>query len=252
MTRPAVLVTGGGQGVGRATAIAFGAAGWDVAIAGRTLSKLEETAGLVEGLCLPIAADLADADQVRGVFARIEAEFGGLDALVNNAAARQPFPFDTASDAEIRRTVEHSLLAPMWCVRAAIPMMRRRGRGDIVNVSSQSVETPQPLLIVYAAAKAGLETFSRGLRNELAGEPIRTTVIQLGVVAGSEFSDDWRKHRDAYVRKATRAGVDRLFITPGASPESIAAAILHTVTSPRDLLVETVVVRGTSPEQRGG
>lgn len=250
MTRPAVLVTGGGQGVGRATAIAFGAAGWDVAIAGRTLSKLEETAGLVEGLCLPIAADLAHPDQVRRVFARIDAEFGGLDALVNNAAARQPFPLETASDAEIRETVESSLLGPIWCVRQALPLMRKRGRGEIVNVSSQSVETPQPLLIVYAAAKAGLETFSRGLRNELAGEPIRVTTIQLGVVAGSELSQTWRTHRQAYVEKATRAGVDRLFVTPGASCESIAAAIFQAVTSPRDLHVETVVIRGTSPEQR--
>jgi NAD(P)-dependent dehydrogenase (short-subunit alcohol dehydrogenase family) len=249
-SKPVVLVTGGGQGVGRATAVAFGAAGFDVAVVGRDMAKLEKTATLVATRCLPIAADLTDPNQVRGIFARIEAKLGGLDALVNNAAARDPVPFETATDADIRGSIENTLLAPIWCTRAAIPLMRRRGRGDIVNVSSQSVEVPQPLMIVYAAAKAGLETLSKGLRNELVDEPIRITLVQLGVVAGSELNEVWRQQRDRYIAGATRAGIDRLFVTPGASPESIAASIVHVATSPRDIYLETVIVRGTSPEQR--
>ena len=248
--RRVAVVTGGGQGLGRETALAFSRAGHDVVIIGRTASKLEAVAAQMAGRCLPLVADLTDPDQVRAAFGRIGDTFGGIDVLVNNAASYRPFPFDTATDKDVIDMVSLSLLAPIWCTREALPLIRQRRLGDIVNISTQSVDFPQPLMIVYAAAKAALETLSRGLRYELVDEPIRVMVFQLGVVAGTQPEPDWLALQDRYVDGVTRAGIDRMFVFPGAEPSSIAASIVHAVTAPRDIYLETVVVRGTSDKQR--
>jgi NAD(P)-dependent dehydrogenase (short-subunit alcohol dehydrogenase family) len=240
-----VVVTGGGQGLGRATAIAFSAAGYDVAVIGRTASKLEETVAVLGGRGLSVIADVTQPDQVRRAFSEIVAAFGGVDVLINNAASYSPFRFETAADDDIGRMISQSLVAPMYCIREALPLMRRRGAGDIVNISSQSADTPQPFMIVYGAAKAAIEALGRGLRNELRGEPYRIVTFQVGVIANSTVDPNWLRQKEDYLAALERSGIGPLFTFPGASPESLAASIVHVVSAPRDIYLETVVARGT-------
>ncbi len=242
-----VAITGGGQGLGRAIAVAFSRAGFGVAILGRTRAKLEETQKRLVGPSAAIVANLIDPDQVRAAFAQIARELGGLDALVNNAASYSPFAIEKASDEELHEVVNQSLFAPLYCIRESIPLIRKRGGGDIVNVSTQSVETPQPYMVAYAAAKAGMEAVSRGLRNELAGQPFRVMTIQLGVIADSVIDAKWESQKDAYMIAMQRAGMEHTFVFPGATPESIAASIVHAVTAPRDIYIQTIQVRGMGP-----
>lgn len=238
------IVTGAGQGLGRAISITLSDAGFRVALLGRTLSKLEDTAGLCRGECLPVTCDLTDPDQVRHAFGKVAEAFGRLDVLVNNAASYAAFAIEEATDEQIVGVVTQSLIAPMFCTRQAIGAMQKTGGGDIVNISSQSVLTPQPMMIVYAAAKGGLEVFARGLRNELRGRNIRVANVQLGAIAGSVLDSADPEGQRKYLRLLENAGMEKTFVFPGTNPADIAAAILHAVSAPRDMIFEDIALRG--------
>ena len=238
------IVTGGGQGLGRGIAIALSAAGFRVAILGRTLSKLEATAELCAGECLCLSCDLVDPEQVRQAFAKVDAAFGRLDVLVNNAASYAAFDLTEAKDEQIVDVVTQSLIAPMFCSREAVKAMRRSGGGDVVNISTQSVLTPQPTMIVYSAAKGGLDVFAQGLRNEFRGENIRVLTVQIGVVADSVLDTADPEGAAKYMAGLEKAGLEKAFVFPGSKPADIAASIVHAVTAPRNTVIEDIVIRG--------
>jgi NADP-dependent 3-hydroxy acid dehydrogenase YdfG len=241
--RRVAAVTGAGQGLGRAIAIAFAEADFDLVLLGRSASKLKQTSSLVAANSLILPADLTDPDQVRGAFASIEQKFGGLDALINNAGGYVPFPIEQATDEEIAGIVGQNLMLPIYCLREAIPLLRKRGVADIVNISSQSADMPQPHMIVYGAAKAGLEAISQGLRYELKGERIRVTTLQPGVIQETDFDPLWDDRRESFRAALKNAGIAEMFSFPGSSANSIAAAVVHAVTAPRDISFETIKVR---------
>ena len=239
------VVTGGGQGLGRAVALALDSAGLDVAVIGRTRSKLEDTVAMTSGRSMAVVADLGDPEQVRAAFHEIVEALGGVDVLINNAASYSPFRVDEASDEQLSDMMTNSLLGPIYCIRESIPLMKARGAGDIVNISTQSVESPQPYMTVYAAAKAGLETLSKGLRYELKGEPIRITAFQVGVIADTIDDEDWEPARRAQIHEAFDAsGVGPLYVYPGSSAQSLANSVAHIVTAPRDVCLQYVEARG--------
>jgi NAD(P)-dependent dehydrogenase (short-subunit alcohol dehydrogenase family) len=248
--RRVAIVTGGGQGLGRATAIALAQAGMEVAIIGRTEAKLRATAQLLCRDAEVVTADLSDGDQVMAAFARILQRFGRVDVLINNAAVYDPVRLDEASNAEIERMVANSFTAPVFCLREAIKAMRASGGGgDIVNVSSQSVQMPQPFMTVYSAAKAALETMSKGLRNELRGEPFRLINFSVGVIKGGEENQIWTSPelQERVTRAFMASGVAPFFTFPGSSPESLAKMITQAVTAPPDIYLEQIDARGTFP-----
>lgn len=238
------IVTGGGQGLGRGITLALSEAGFRVAILGRTLAKLEATADLCSGQCLPVACDLTDPDQVRAAFAQVDKAWGRLDVLVNNAASYAAFDLTEARDEQIVDVVTQSLIAPMFCARQAVIAMRESGGGDIVNISTQSVLTPQPTMIVYSAAKGGLDVFSQGLRNEFRGENIRVLTVQIGVVADSVLDTSDPEGAAKYMAGLQKAGLEKAFVFPGSKPADIAASIVHAVTAPRNTVIEQIVIRG--------
>jgi NAD(P)-dependent dehydrogenase (short-subunit alcohol dehydrogenase family) len=171
---------------------------------------------------------------------------GGVDILVNCDADYTPFRLDEASDAQIMNMIPQTLTAPVFCMREAIGWMRRRGGGDIVNISSQSAEQPQPFMGLYSAAKAGIETISQNLRWELKGENFRILVCQIGVIAetvaqldgdlGERVAASWAK-----------TGIGPMYAFPGSKAETIAAAIAHAVDAPRDTHFQTLRLRGMDP-----
>ena len=194
---------------------------------------------------MAVVADLGDPEQVRAAFHEIVEALGGVDVLINNAASYSPFRVDEASDEQLSDMMTNSLLGPIYCIRESIPLMKARGAGDIVNISTQSVESPQPYMTVYAAAKAGLETLSKGLRYELKGEPIRITAFQVGVIADTIDDEDWEPARRAQIHEAFDAsGVGPLYVYPGSSAQSLANSVAHIVTAPRDVCLQYVEARG--------
>lgn len=249
--RRVAVVTGAGQGLGQATAVALSRAGLDVALLGRTRSKLEATAAMLDGRSEIVAVDLTDGDATRAAFDQVRAALGRIDVLINNAAIYNPFRLDTATNEQIEGMIANSFTAPVFCLREAIKHMRADGRGgDLVNVTSQSVQMPQPYMVTYSAAKAALETMSRGLRNELRGEPFRITNFSVGVIKAEQENPMWtsEEFKDEVTGAFMKSGVAPFFTFPGASPEALAASIVHAVTAPGDIVLEQIDARGAHQE----
>ncbi len=164
------LVTGAGRGLGRAMALALADAGADVAVAARTQSQLEATArhvGEFGGRCLAVTADVTDSESVGRMVAKVDVEFGGIDILVNNAggimAAGGFAPeLPEITDATWRAGIEANLSGAVYCSRAIIPQMIRRGGGKIINITSVAGLSPGGNC-VYNSAKAALINFTRSV-----------------------------------------------------------------------------------------
>lgn len=163
-----VLVTGGGSGIGRASALAFAGEGARVVVVGRRPEALAETADRHEHITA-LAADIADPEQAPAVVAETVARFGALDCLVNNAAVLRPAGSLRTLDLEgIRLQLSTNVIGPTLLASAALPHLEAR-QGTIVNVSSTYGHRPAPGgPSFYAASKAALESLTRSWALELA------------------------------------------------------------------------------------
>jgi len=179
------LVTGAGTGIGRATALRLAAEGAAVALMGRRQDLLAETAARVRregGEALPMLGDVAaEADAVEAV-ARAETEFGGLDILFNNAGVVHDGDALETSLQSWRDSLDINLTGPFLMSRAAIPCLRRRGGGVIINNASTLGLVGLPRAVAYCAAKGGLVALTRAMALDHAAEKIRVNAICPGVV----------------------------------------------------------------------
>ncbi|MDP9141782.1 MAG: SDR family oxidoreductase [Pseudomonadota bacterium] len=173
-----IVITGAGVGLGRALARRFVADGDSVVVLGRTASKVEAVAAELGERALGLACDVASPTSVKAAFAAIAKRHARIDVLINNAAVYEPFLIAEASDEQILSAITTNLAGPMFCARAAIPLMQRGGH--IINISSESVGMVFPYLVAYQSSKAGLERFSEGLYHELEPSGIRVTNVRVG------------------------------------------------------------------------
>ncbi len=233
------VVTGASQGIGSAIARALHDAGMAVALLARSEDKLHALADDLGEGAFPVRGDVGDPESVRAAFAAVAEHFGRLDALVNNAGIIGMSLLDDADDDHVTSQVAANLLGPMWCSRAAIPLLDSAGGGDIVNISSRAVELARPYLSVYAATKGGLETFTRTLAAELRPRGIRVSSIRVGPTASAPMPAN-----DADVSSVTEEWVARGGPAPEtpAPVESVAEAVLFIVSRPRSWRVPTLVV----------
>jgi NAD(P)-dependent dehydrogenase (short-subunit alcohol dehydrogenase family) len=178
-----VLVTGGGGGIGRATAEAFGKAGARVAVIEIDGERAAQVRGALEAAgveALVVQGDVNDAAAVTALAGEIERRFGGLDVLVNNVGdfLRLAKPFERYTDAEIERLYAVNLRQVFSVTRAMLPLLRRKGAGSsIVGVSSIEGFRGIPNCAVYGAFKAALTGFTQSLAVELAPAGIRVNLI---------------------------------------------------------------------------
>lgn len=201
------IVTGASRGLGFRLSEALVAEGAKVGMLARNADALNDAAKAIGPAALPLTCDITDAAAVGTVFAQVAAALGGIDILVNNAAAGSPNLIEAVDPDVLQREMTTNLIAPMLTARAAIPFMRIAGRGDIVNISSESAVRPFPYLVPYGAAKAGLEAFSRGLREELRGDGIRVTCLRSGRMQEGGFSAGWTPAiRAEYLKLAVATG----------------------------------------------
>jgi NAD(P)-dependent dehydrogenase (short-subunit alcohol dehydrogenase family) len=243
------VVTGSTSGSGRAVARRFAAEGALVVLLARGKERLTAEAALIEG-AVPIVTDVGDPDSVRKAFAEVQERFGKLDILVNNAGIYRPCSVEELSDFDIERQVRTNYLGTVYTCRAAIPLMRAAGQGDIVNTSSESTLDPFPMLSMYVSSKAALEAFSRTLMTEVQQEDIRVTVVVQGVALDGDGSTDWSWEPENAMA-AGQLWTERGYIartlgregSTGQSVDDVADVHLYVVTRPRGQKLDTVHVR---------
>ena len=186
-----LLVTGGGRGIGAATARLAARQGWAVAV-NYTANSLaaDEVVRAIRaegGTAMSVQADVAQEDQVMAMFARIDAKLGRLHGLVNNAGVVDVTArVDEMSVARWRRMFDINVIGSMLCAREAVRRMSTRHGGEggsIVNVSSAASRLGSPGQYVdYAAAKGAIDAFTIGLAKEVAAEGIRVNAVRPGLI----------------------------------------------------------------------
>lgn len=183
------LVTGGGSGIGLASAARLAADGAHVAICGRTQEKLAkaeaEIAPVVgdSGSIRSIVADVTIEEQVAAAVACAAQPTGGLDILFANAGGSHHLgSFDTADLGAVRSTLELNLIGTIVCIKHAVPAMRNRGGGSIIGMSSGAGHFPHRWLWAYGASKAGIEEVCRYAAEEFGSDSIRVNVLQPGII----------------------------------------------------------------------
>jgi len=182
------VVTGGGKGIGRGAAEAFAAAGARVYVVDHTEATGTLVAkGIVErgGQAMFVACDVVDARQVRTAFARIVADAGRLDVLVNSAGGfTSQRSVEDTDEAEWDHVIDLNLKSVFLCARAVIPVFKRQGSGRIVNLGSMAgvsaLTTSSP---PYSASKAGVHALTRVLARELGPHGVTVNAIAPGTTA---------------------------------------------------------------------
>jgi NAD(P)-dependent dehydrogenase (short-subunit alcohol dehydrogenase family) len=186
LTGKVALITGASRGIGLAIAEALSAAGAKVALASRKQEGVDEAAEIVRrggGEALAVAAHTGDSAAVAALVERVVDHYGGLDILVNNAAANPHFgPFLTAEDSHWDKIFDVNVKGYFRVAKACIPAMRDRNGGKIINVASVAGLEPQPLMGVYCVSKAAVLMMTQVLAAEVAADNIQVNAIAPGFV----------------------------------------------------------------------
>ena len=195
-----VVVTGGGAGIGFAIAQAFAREGANLAIAGRTTETLTRSAAAIREAMsrevLTIAADVARPVDCERIVAATVERFGGLDALINNAAHFALLPLILADAAEFSRVFAVNVGGPLALARAFAQWVIALGRkGVIVNVSSIAGARPASGCGLYSASKAALDSLTRSMALEWTGQGVRVNSVAPGHVATEGVLEDFRTGR---------------------------------------------------------
>lgn len=182
----AAIITGAGRGIGRAIAETFAAAGAAVVITARSGGELEETAAKVKaagGRAVAIAADVGDPATASKLVRAALDHAGGCDILINAAGIDGPAgEIESVGLDEWNEVFRINMTGTFLTCKAAVPEMKRRGGGRIINVSSGLATRPQPGLAAYSATKAAVVQFSRVLAEELRDFGIRVNAVHPGLV----------------------------------------------------------------------
>jgi NAD(P)-dependent dehydrogenase (short-subunit alcohol dehydrogenase family) len=180
-----VLVTGASSGIGRETALAFGAAGANVILVARGAKALAEVAASVRKLganAMAIPTDVTQGPAVAACFRKAARRFGALDIVVNNAGVMIPSKVEDIRDADLRTMLDVNLFGALHVMQQAVKVMRRQGHGHIVNVASLAGRRGFSPLGGYCATKFALVGMTEALRIELGGEDIHVSLVMPGVV----------------------------------------------------------------------
>jgi NADP-dependent 3-hydroxy acid dehydrogenase YdfG len=243
------LVTGASSGIGEATAIALAAEGAKVAIAARRRDRLELVVERIgnDTDVLVIETDITDEAAARAMVEATVTEFGRLDTVINNAGVMLLGPIVDAPVEEWRRMVELNVLGLLYTTHAALPHLlaaadqEPRRVADVVNVSSVAGRAARVGSGVYNATKFGVAAFSESLRQEVTTRHVRVSIIEPGATR-TELAG----HNRPEVIRSIQANFGSTEIMQA---EDIAESIVFTVTRPRHVTVNEVLIRPTEQER---
>ena len=245
--RPTV-VTGASSGIGAATATALAAAGFPVALGARRVERCGELAERIRadgGEAVAHALDLTDPDSVTAFAKHVTGDLGPIEVVVSNAGAVAPGVIHEVDSERFGRELDVNLLGAHRLVRAFVPGMVARRRGDLVFVSSDVVVRPRPFMSAYAAAKWGLEGMAHAMQMELEGTGVRASVVRPGPT-WSDMASGWNPDEGATViNQWVRFGLARHSHFLKAT--AVADAIATIVKAPRGVHLNLIEVSPEAP-----
>jgi NAD(P)-dependent dehydrogenase (short-subunit alcohol dehydrogenase family) len=227
-----IAIVGASSGIGRETARKFAQRGAKLAVSARSqtgLASLVEEIVQLGGEAIAIPADVAEFEQVKAVADKTADYYGRLDTWVHMAATAVIGPFDQIAPEEFKRVIDVNLMGQVYGAMAALPHLKREGRGALIHVTSLEARRSLPLQSSYSASKHGVEGFLDSLRIELQHEglPISVTNV-LPATINTPF----------YNKAKTKLGVQPTGIPPYYEPGLVADAIVRAAEHPeRDIIV---------------
>ena len=231
------IVTGGTKGIGRAIAESLVNEGVNVCISARSRHEIDESIAELrsagKGSATGVVADVCNHSQVKAVFELTCAEFGGLDILINNAGIGLFQTVEEMSPEDFRSVLETNLFGVFYCCHEAIPLMKKRGGGYIINISSLAGVNAHPKMAAYNASKFGLNGFSEALMQEVRHDGIKVSYIMPGSV-NTEFGGDSPDEEKSWQLQ----------------PSDIGAAVIDLLRYPSRTLVSRVEMRPSKPPKK--
>ena len=241
MERKIALVTGGGSGVGRACAAALAEAGFTLVLTGRRMAPLEEVRAALAGEGhLAITADVGVEADVLALFDQIEAQFGRLDLLFNNAGVNAPaVEIDDLSLDDWNAIVAANLTGSFLCARAAFGLMKRQSPkgGRIINNGSISAHVPRPFSAPYTATKHAVTGLTRSL--SLDGRPYNIACGQIDI--GNTLTDMAEK-----MTKGVPQADGSIAVEPVMDVSNVAKSVLHMASLPLEANVQFMTVMASA------
>ena len=215
------IVTGAGQGIGKAIALRLANAGADVAIMDINLSAAEAAAREIEGVgrkALPLQADVSQAAAVNAAVAQVLSTFGRVDILVNNAGiAGRTLPLTELEETDWDAVMGVNLTGVFLCCKAVIDTMIAQDYGRIVNIASIAGKEGNPTLIPYSVSKAGVICLTKALAKEVTDYNIRVNAVSPAVIETPILADMAQSTVDYMVSKIPLGRVGK--------PEEVAAVV---------------------------
>src|ERR1044072_116720 len=231
------IVTGGTRGIGYAITRALVSAGANVSLSARREDEIDKTVAELNhaggGRCVGFVCDVRDEAQVRSFFAKTVDALGGLDILVNNAGIGIFASVLETSGDDFRAVIETNLCGVFYCCREAIPLMKQRGGGYIINISSRAGANPHAGMAAYNASKFALNGFSEALMQEVRHDGIKVSYIMPGTV-NTEFGGDEPSDEKSWQLQ----------------PADIAQVVLDLLNYPHRALPSRVEIRRSQPPKR--
>ncbi|TVS00008.1 MAG: SDR family oxidoreductase [Phycisphaerales bacterium] len=179
---PVAIITGGGSGIGLATATRLAGEGWNLVLAGRNAEKLHHAAETLEGRAITVQTHVERPADASRMIDRAIDHFGRLDALVNNAGYAPLVAIDETTPEQIQQCYAVNAMGPAYAIARAWPHFVLRKSGCIVNISTMGTDDPFPGFFAYAASKAPCNVMARSCANEGAEHNIRAFAVAPGAV----------------------------------------------------------------------
>ena len=202
------IVTGGSDGLGRACAERLAACGARVAICARRPDVLEAAAGAIRkatgGDVFAMPTDVTRQAEVEAFVGAVVGRFGGVDALVNNAGTSAAAPFEAVDDTTWQFDIEVKVMGAIRFCRLVLPLMKQRGGGAIVNVTTIGGKAPAARALPTSLTRAAGINLTKSLANEYAPAGIRVNTVCLGILKSAQWTRRAKGDLDAYYREVAR------------------------------------------------